>query len=235
MTNKVSLNWPADLAPLHTFHQNQYDVPLTGSVECVTTTISTARNMMNELLSFRTGRTKLTVQSVQDYVKELDEKGWSSIVFRVPSFFPNISFPPGSKEKLNPRGFMLPRSQEIFALKKISDVFRQHYGAGFKVKQSDGNSLEGIAVNLLAGNLVLLSGMYAAQGKEQGFLGGSPHTYGPVTEINFDSHTITAIDTGVNAFNISSFYSFDEYWSKKSRLNLYTKPRTMTLLIPDAI
>ncbi len=114
----------------------------------------------------------MRTQCVQDYVKELDEKGWSSIVFRVPSYFPDISFPPGSKEKLNPRGFMLPRSQAIFALNKISDVFRKYYGAGFKVKQSDGNSLEVIAVNLLAGNLVLLSGMYPAQGKEQGFLGG---------------------------------------------------------------
>lgn len=233
MAEIVALKWPSGLRPLAEFHQSQFGVPVTGAVECVTTTVAVARNMVNELLAFRTGREPLPDLTVQEYITELDNLGWREMFYRVPTRFPDIRLP-FAANKVNPRGFMLPRSQAILALRKIARRLREYYGASFRVRQTAGNTLEDIAANLEAGNLVLLSGLYEPAGKEQGLLGGAPHTYGPVTKVDFDSRTITALDTGALPFNVSSFDNFLKFWGKKSLLNLYTRPFTMTVLALEA-
>jgi hypothetical protein len=237
MATIVSLNWPASLPPLDTFHQNQRDLgPLTGEVECVTTTISTARNMMNELLALRTGaKEKLSTENVQDYVKELDALHWRGWLYRIPTDCFDIRIPFLMKESFNPRGFMLPRSQALFALRRIASEFRKHYGLSFKIRQISGNTLEEIAGHLQAGNLVLISGMFEPAGKEQGVLGGGPHTYGPVTSVDFIAGRITVIDTGEQPLTTTPFEDFLDFWGRKSFLNLYTRPFTMTVLIPDSL
>jgi hypothetical protein len=233
MSNAVSLPWPAGLRPLKEFHQSQFGVRLTGAVECVTTSVVTARNMLNELLAFQTGKPPLPDLSVQEYIAELDALGWRGILYRVPTDFPDLSIPFIFKGKVNPRGFMLPRLQARFALRRIASGLREHFGLSFRLRQTWGNSLEKLAAQVAAGNLVLVSGMYAPAGKEQGLLGGAPHTYGPVTGVDFDARTVTALDTGALAFTISTFENFLAFWGKKSLLNLYCRPFTMTALIPE--
>lgn len=233
MSEIVSLPWPESLRPLAEFHQSQFSVRITGAVECVTTSVVAARNMLNELLASRTGKPPLASLSVQEYIAELDALGWQGIVYRVPTDFPDLSIPLISKNKVNPRGFMLPRSQARFALKRIASSLREHYGLSFRLRQTWGNTLEKLAAQVGAGHLVLVSGMYAPAGKEQGLLGGAPHTYGPVTRVDFVGRTVTALDTGALPFTTVSFDDFLEFWGKKSLLNLYARPFTMTALVPD--
>lgn len=230
MPDTISLNWPAALRAPGEFHLDQFSVRLTGAVECVTTSVAIARNMMNELLASRTGKPPLPDLIIQDYVAALDGLGWRGIFYRVPSRFPDLSIPLISKGKFSPRGFMLPRSQALFALRRLAAELRNYYGVSFRVRQTARNTLEDIAANLRAGNLVLLSGLYRAVGKEQELLGGSPHTYGPVTEVDFAAGTITALDTGASPLNVSTFEEFLHFWDRKSLLNLHTRPRTMTVL-----
>ena len=128
---------------------------------------------------------------------------------------------------------MLPRSQAIFALRRMAKGFRRHYGASFKVRQSSGNTIQDIADQVQTGNLVLISGMFEPAGKEQNLLGGSPHTYGPITEVDFDSAMITGINTGDEPLTSTSFDDFLKFWGRRSKWNLYTKPFTMTVLIPE--
>lgn len=233
MSGIVSLPWPESLRPLAEFHQSQFNVRISGAVECVTTSVVVARNMLNELLASRTGKPPLPYLSVQEYIAELDALGWRGIVYRVPTDFPDLSIPPISKNKVNPRGFMLPRLQAVLALKRIAAGLRGYYGLSFRIQQTWGNTLETLAAQVGAGALVLVSGMYAPTGKEQSLLGGAPHTYGPVTCVDFIARTVTALDTGALPFTTTSFDDFLEFWGKKSLLNLYARPFTMITLIPD--
>jgi hypothetical protein len=234
MSSIISLNWPSSLRPPGDFHQNQFAVQLTGPVECVTTTVVTARNMLNELLALKTNQARLSDLSVQEYIDTLDRLGWRGLSYRFPTNFPGISIPLTAIE-LNPRGFMLPRLQALNALKRIAAELRQYYGCSFAVKQTSGNTLQDIATNLREGNLVLLSGLYESSNPVQNLLGGSPHTLGPVTKIDFGTGMITLLDTGPHQpLSTVSFGNFMQFWSRKSRLNLYTKPCTMTILIPGS-
>jgi hypothetical protein len=233
MSSIISLNWPFSLRPVITFHQNQFSVRITGQVECVTTTVVTSRNLMNEFLAFRTGLAQLPDQSVQDYIDELDKLGWRGIPLRFPTKFPVISIPLTSI-KLNLRGFLLPQSQVLNTLKRISAKFKQYYGSSFVAKQTSGNTLKDIARNIQEGNLVLISGLFESNDPLQKLLGGSPHTLGPVIEVNFITSTITSIDTGIEPLRTFTFNDFMQFWGRKSLLNLYTKPYTMTVLIPDS-
>lgn len=228
----IPLDWPSALRPLAEFHQNQFSLPITGPVECVTASVVAARNMVNDLLAFRTGRARLPDQNIHEYIEELDQLGWWGLPYRFPTNFPDITIP-FTSTKYNPRGFMLPRSQALRALKRIAGHFRRHYGSSFSVRQSSARTLQDIARNLQDGNLVLVSGLFDPAGKEQALLGGSPHTYGPVTEVNFISSTITVIDTGSLPLTTSRFEDFNKFWGRKSMLNLYTKPSTLTILALD--
>jgi hypothetical protein len=232
MSSIFALNWPSDLRPLSEFHQNQFTVRITGPVECVTTSVVMARNMVNELLAFRTGRARLPDLRLQVYIDELDKLGWRGLSCRFPTSFPDIPVPLTTR-KINPRGFMLPSSQARNALTRLASGLRQYYGASFKFRQTSGNTLQDIANNLEAGNLVLVSGLLAPLGFEQGLLGGHPHTMGPVIQVDYITGTISSIDTGAEPIYTARHENFMQFWGRKSRLNLYTRPYTLTVLIPD--
>jgi hypothetical protein len=235
MTGVVTVNWPPALRSLDQFHQNQGSVPVTGDVECVTTTIVTNRNVMNELLAYRTGHVPLPNLLVQDYTAKLDKAGMLSLPYRFPTNFPDIKIP-FTDIKFNPRGFMLPRWQAKNALEQFAGEFKAYYGCSFTVKQTSGNTIPDIARNLQQGNFVLISGMNAPSPNDLGqqFLGGNPHTFGTVKEVDFTgAGTITLIDTGGAPTSTYSFQEFLDFWGRKSWINIYSKPNTMTALIPD--
>jgi len=223
------LSWPANLRNITDFQQNQFDIPITGPVECVTTTVVTTRNIMNELCAYRTGKPRLPDITVLQYISELEHIGWRSILSRVPTTFPDIYIPFGSK-KINPRGFMHPRYQALRNLKRLAVELRNHYGKSYSVSQFAGKRIEDIEFHLDRGDLVLVSGMFPPIGLEQAFLGGAPHTLGPVTMVSRQNRQIVMLDTGKSPTKTFSFPDFNSFWGRKSRLDLYTKPNTITVV-----
>jgi hypothetical protein len=218
---------------LEDFHQSQFTLgEKTRDVECVTTAVVMARNVMNALLAFQTSRAALDDLGVEKFVSENDRLGIRGLPCRFRTDFPKVNVP-FTGIAFSPRGFMLPRWQVLPALRQLAKPMRKHYGKAFRVRQGSGRKLEDIATQVRAGNLVLISGMNPPGSPEQEFLGGSPHTLGPVIEVDFDAQKITLLDTGPQAFKVDTFEHFQEFWGRKSRWNLYVKPYTMTVLIPD--
>jgi hypothetical protein len=187
---------------------------------------------MNELCAYRTGKPRLPYLSVIKYIDELEDIGWRSILYRVPTTFPNICIPFGSK-KINPRGFMHPRYQALRNLVHLAGELRNHYGISYSVSQFAGKRIEDIEFHLNRGNLLLVSGMFPPLGPEQVFLGGAPHTLGPVTMVSRRDGKIAMLDTGKTPTKTLSLSDFTNIWGRKSRLNLYTKPNKIKVISLD--
>ena len=232
---RVNLDWPTVLPPFSRYPQNQLNVPVTGPVECVTTTVVVARNMMKDRLADKFGLAPIPDISVEEFVSQLDRLGWAGLICRVPSNAPTLSIPfVNPRVEFNPSGWMHPLLQAPHALNRLSAGLRRQYGCGFTFKQSSGNSLSQIAGNLSRGNLVLVHGLWPALDGATGFLGGMSHTMGPVVGIDFEGRTVTVLNTD-SSVKLMPAQEFTDFWSRPSRANLYTKPNTMTVLVPDAV
>lgn len=235
----VSLSWPSSLRSPAQYHQWQGNVPNTGHVECVTTSVVMAMNMMKDLLAEKFGRTPLPDILVQNYVAQLDSQGLGGLQYRFPTNSPRIVVKLTRIQPLfdfTPAGWMHPVWQAPNALNAFSEQLKQEYGCGFTVRQTSGNTLKDIDKNLQEGNLILVHGLWSPSDNNQTFLGGLPHTMGPVIAHDTTVGKITLLDPGTqDALHEMSISEFTDFWSKPSKANLYTQPNTMTVLIPDTI
>jgi hypothetical protein len=214
---KYTFRWDPRLPPLAHYPQDQFSVPVTGEVECVAATAVTARNIVKDLLANRFGFPPLLDLSVEQYVANLDSVGLKKWLCRIPSNLPKIG------------GWMHPRIQLPHALNQLSDDLRQHYGCGFTYRQTSGNSLTD-------GKLVLVHGLWETKNRHDAryYLKGSPHTMGIVVEIDLENDVVRVMNTN-GKLDAITIKEFSEFWGRRSFANAYTKPNTMTVVIPDTV
>ncbi len=238
------------LRPLEDFHQSQFSVTTgTRDVECVTTTAVVVRNILNESLARLANQLPQPDLIVDDYIKQLDGMGTQGRKFRIPSNEPPIRIP--LVGEISRAGWMHPRTQMPRMLKQFASEFRQYYGCSFTVEQRTRNSYADIAREVRNGNLVIIHILHEPRAPGQFWIGGNPHTLGPV--LRMDAQEITLLDTGTDQTTTYSQEQFMKYWSRSSLLRFppvpqmrewlqpklpffytYTPPRTMTILTPDA-
>jgi len=226
--------------PPEHYYQNQGMVPDTGPVECVTTSVVMVMNMMKDRLAHDLNQLSMADIGVREYAAKMDAMHLSGLCYRLPSDFFLAAG----------RGWMHPVLQAPKALKKFASELEQIYGCSFKLKQTSGNKLEDITQNLQDGNFVLVHGLWpVTNSKEYHYqFGGFPHTMVPV-EIDSQAdkvillnpaepHPMT-IDPDNPTTHPAAILSemptqeFLSFWGRKSLLNLYTRPFTMTVVIPD--
>ncbi|MGE5774953.1 MAG: hypothetical protein ACM33V_01970 [Chloroflexota bacterium] len=249
----ATLPWKPPLRPIEDFHQDQLSIPNTGPVECVTTTAVVVRNAVNNYLANLSGKTPLPDLTAPAYVVTLDAKGDDAKKYRYPSNEPPINIP--LVGPINRAGFMYPRKQLPNALEAFADEFEDYYGCSFTVKQSSGNSYNDIAREVRQGHLVIVHIMREPDPNAPGqaWIGGNPHTLGPVTLT--DDTKIVMVDPAAydaNGQPVSTTTmpkdQFMKYWSTSSKIHpfgqnwlprspfpmyMYTAPNTMTVIIPD--
>jgi len=223
-SRKYTFRWDPGLPPLAHYPQDQFSVPNTGQVECVAATAVTVRNIVKDLLANRFGFRPLPDLGVEQYAANLDSMGLTKWLYRIPSSIPKIG------------GWMHPRIQLPRALEQLSDDLRKHYGRGFTCRQTSGNSLTDIGKNIADGNLVLVHGLWETKNRREAryYLGGSPHTMGIVVEIDLDKAVIRVMNTN-RKLDTLPIKEFSEFWGRRSFANAYTKPNTMTVVIPDVV
>jgi hypothetical protein len=225
--------------PIH-YYQNQGMLPKTGLVECVTTSVVMVLNMLKDRLASDLQRPPLPDILVREYAARLDGlglRGWSS---RLPSDF----FIPAG------RGWMHPVWQAPHALREYARELHKEYGHSFQVRQTSGNTLPDLDSALQAGNYVLVHGLWPAPGDKETLLrfGGGPHTLVPV-QVDAPAGQVLVLDPadpdpgGFDPENPVTYPAprvtvmpeadFLAFWGRKSLLNLYTRPFTMTVAVPD--
>jgi hypothetical protein len=197
-------------------------------------------NMMKDRLAYDLNRPAILDIHVRDYVKKLNGMGMCGLRYRFPSNFPFIAM----------RGWMLPVLQAPLALKQFASELKHIYGCSFKVKQTSGNTLEDITQALQDGNFVLVHGLWVVTDtKEIHYkFGGIPHTMLPVEidSLNDKVRLLNPAEPNPGRIdpNDPATYpaaeldempteEFLAFWGRKSFLNLYTRPFTMTVVIPD--
>jgi hypothetical protein len=150
---------------------------------------------------------------------------------------------------------MHPVVQLKTTLEKHSDELRVQYGCGYTVKQTSGNTLNDAIQEIDANHPVLvhlmqdLSYMSSNPFDKNNFsvqklvVGGGPHT---AELIGVDTKNVTLIDPAYPsvgspnnlpqpALHVMPIQDFLDLWGRPSNINLYTKPNTMTVLVPDPI
>ncbi len=249
----AALPWNSAFRPLEDFHQSQYSLPPeTRDVECVTTTAVSVRNIMNEYLAHLSNRPQKPDLLVDSYVQQLDSMGDRGKIYRYPSNEPAIHIP--LVGDISRAGWMYPRTQMLRTLDQFASEFMQDYGCSYTVEQSSWNSYTDIAREVRKGKLVIIHLMHDPDPQAPGqlWIGGNPHTLGPV--IKMDVKEITLLDTGMDKTFTYSKEEFIKYWDRSSQLRLppvswmpkwfqpklpfyyaYTSPRTMTVITPDTL
>ena len=215
-------------------------VPKTGSVECVTTSVVMVMNMVKDRLAHDIKEKAIPDISIKEYAARLDGMGMAGWRYRFPSNFPLTIA----------RGWMHPVFQAPAALRRFAWELKKEYGVSFTVKQTAWNQLENITQALEAGNIVIIHGLWPITNpKEANYrFGGGPHTMVPV-EIDSQAETLFLLNPAdpdprtVDPDNPATFphitvfpmpiRDFLAFWGRKSFLNLYTRPFTMTEVIPD--
>jgi hypothetical protein len=226
--------------PPEHYYQNQGMVPRTGPVECVTTSVVMVMNMVKDRLAQDLGMTDIPDIRVDEYVQKLDQIRLAGLRYRFSSNFPLAGM----------RGWMLPFMQVPRALRQFAGELQRDYGCSFQVKQTSGNTLEEIRKTLKNGNFVLVHGLWPVTKsmKLHYLFGGFPHTMVPV-QVDYrackvillnpaEPHpmTIQADDPATRPearLYEMSIQEFMEFWGRRSFLNLYARPFTMTLVIPE--
>jgi len=247
----AALPWNATLRPLEEFHQNQYSLsPKTRDVECVTTTTVAVRNIMNEYLAHLSNKPPKPDLPVGGYVEQLDGMGDQGKIYRYPSNVPPTHIP--FVGDISRAGWMYPRTQMLRALDRFASELRQEFGCSYTVEQRSRNSYVDITREVRNGKLVIIHLMHDPnpQAPGQFWIGGNPHTLGPV--IKMDPKEITLLDTGASRTTTYSQEDFMKFWSRSSQFRVppapwmpkwlptqlpfyyaYTPPRTMTVITPD--
>ncbi|MBV6402126.1 MAG: hypothetical protein CNIPEHKO_02432 [Anaerolineales bacterium] len=240
----ASLNWNTALRQPKMFAQDQMTVGRkTGPAECVTTTVVVVRNIMNEYLANLSNKTPLPDLAVKDYASQTDSLGKQAWLYRVPT-----NVPPLPIINIDIGGWMHPKLQMERALNEFASQFESQYGCSYTIEQSSRNSYLDIARNLREGNLVIIHGMWDTS-DPRAWIGGAPHTMGPVVEM--DAKNITLVNTDGKTLTMTK-EKFKEFWGQSSQVQIpgpkwlpewlrpklpffytYTKPNTMTVVIPD--
>jgi len=226
--------------PPEHYYQNQGMVPKTGLVECVTTSVVIVMNMVKDRLAHDLDKPAIPDIGVEEYAAKLDGMHLSGLNYRFPSDFPLVPF----------RGWMLPVLQAPIALKQFARELEHKYGCSFKLKQTSGNTLGDISQNLHDGNFVMVHGLWPVTDPKE-FLykfGGGPHTMVPV-DVDSQADKVILLNPAepdpsiIDPDNPATYpaprldnmstQDFLDFWGRKSLLNLYTRPFTMTVVIPD--
>jgi hypothetical protein len=227
------------LPPEH-YYQNQGMVPKTGPVECVTTSVVILMNMMKDRLAQELNQPPIPDISIREYAAKLDEMGFSGLRYRLPSDFFLAAG----------RGWMHPVCQAPSALRKFAKELKQRYGRSFQVKQTSGNCLEDIIQAIQDGNFVIVHGLWPVKDPKESLykFGGGPHSMVPVgvdsqvervlllNPAEPDPKTIDPDNPA--SYPVARVYAmpareFLDFWGRKSFLNLYTRPFTMTVVITE--
>jgi hypothetical protein len=226
--------------PPEHYYQNQGMVPQTGPVECVTASVVMVMNMVKDRLARDFNQPLLPDISVQEYAAGLDGKKIFGLPYRVPSDF----------FVAQARGWMHPVFQAPAALRQFAKRLKKNYNHSFAVRQSSGNDLEAIRQNLQAGNYVLIHGLWEVTDSKDSLynFGGHPHTMLPV-DVDNDAGRVVLLNPAdpdprkIKPGNPSTYpapvldrmptQEFVAFWGRKSYLNLYTRPFTMTVVIPE--
>jgi hypothetical protein len=129
----------------------------------------------------------------------------------------------------------------------------EEYGCSYTVEQRSWNAYTDIAREVRTGKLVIIHLRHDPdpQAPGQFWIGGSPHTLGPV--INMNAEGINLLDTGTQKTMTYPKEEFMKYWGRSSQFQLppaswmprwlqlkvpfyyaYTPPRTMTIITPDS-
>jgi hypothetical protein len=223
--------------PLH-YYQNQGMVPETGPVECVTTSVVIVMNMIKDRLARDFNQQPIPDVKVEVYAASLDKMGVAGLAYRISSDF----------FVARARGWMHPVVHAPVALRQFAQILKQQYGYTFAVHQTSGNTLDSIRQNLQAGNYVLIHGLWALWGPNDPLyrFGGHPHTMLPVevdestgkvvllNPAKPDPGKVKAGNPPVPVLDQMPIQEFLEFWGRKSLMNLYTRPFTMTVVIPEA-
>jgi hypothetical protein len=227
--------------PPEHYYQNQGMVPKTGPVECVTTSVVIVMNMVKDRLADDLKEATIPDIPVREYTAKLDGMGLSGWLYRFPSNFPLAMA----------RGWMHPVLQAPRALNRFARELKKGYGGSFTVKRTSGNTLDDIAQALQEGKFVIVHGLWEETNRKEVHytFGGWPHSMvavgidnqaGNVLLLNPadpDPGSINPDDpstyptAGLSAMPIPEFLAF---WGRKSILNLYTRPFTMTVVVPEA-
>ena len=226
--------------PPEHYYQNQSMVPKTGPVECVTTSVVMVMNMMKDRLAHDYKESAWPDIRVKEYTARLDGMGWRGLRYRISSGFFLAAA----------RGWMHPVWQAPIALRQWAQELKKGYGISYEIKQSSGNSLEDIGRALRAGSFVLVHGLWQVtdtRGIHYVF-GGLPHTMLPV-KIDRQADKVWFLNpAGAGPrtiqmdqpvpFPAPALYDmptgeFLAFWGRKSLLNLYTRPFTMTVVSPE--
>jgi len=201
---------------------------------------------MNEYAANLSGKTQKPDLTVDDYVNNLDKMKVDGLKYRVPSYVPVTG------------GWMHPRLQMPKALDAVSEELENEYGCSFTYKQDKWNSYNDIAEEVRNGNLVLIHGAWNVRPKlstwetltnPHAWIGGSPHTMGPV--VKMDANSITDVNTDGNLINMPK-EDFMKFWGEPTNVQVpvpkwmpewlrvkltpyaaYTPARTMTVITPD--
>jgi hypothetical protein len=226
--------------PPEHYYQNQGMVQRTGAVECVTTAVVMVMNMMKDRVAHEFKESAWPDIAVKEYAARLDRMGWRGLRFRIPSDFILKAA----------RGWMHPVWQAPVVLKQWAQELKKGYGISYEVKQTWGNSLENIGRALRAGSFVLVHGLWqVTDTRDIHYLfGGLPHTMLPV-KIDRQANKVLFLNPAGPGprtiqmdkpvtFPAPALYDmptgeFLAFWGRKSLLNLYTRPFTMTVVIPD--
>jgi hypothetical protein len=226
--------------PPEHYYQNQGMVPKTGPVECVTTCVVMVMNMVKDRLALDLKEAYIPDISVKEYATRLDGMGLSGLRYRLPSDFFLASG----------RGWMHPVLQVPYALKQFAKELNEKYGCSFQVKQTSGNTLDNITQNLQDGNFVIVHGLWLETNPKevQYKFGGFPHTM-VVVKIDSQADKVLLLNPGdpdpraidldkPATYPAAVLYAmatrdFLAFWRRRSILNLYTRPFTMTVVIPD--
>ena len=229
-----------DPNPPEHYYQNQGMVPGTGPVECVTTSVVITMNRIKDRLALALCQPAIPDILVREYAASLDGMGWRGLRYRFPSFF-FLSIA---------RGWMHPVWQAPHALRKFASELDKKYGRTFRVIQTSRNTLDDLQRELQIGNLVIVHGLWQVTNTKeiQYRFGGGPHSMVPVgldvihdtvlflNPAEPDPRTISPDDPAT--YPSPKLYcmptgEFLAFWGRKSLLNLYTRPFTMTVVIPD--
>jgi hypothetical protein len=145
---------------------------------------------------------------------------------------------------------MHPIWQAPQALKRFARELKEKYGCSFKVRQSSGNSMDDVSRTLQEGKLVIVHGLWLITDPKESLykFGGGPHTM-LVVGVDTSADKISFLNPAyphpetINPDDPSTFpqpaldemtiQEFIQFWGRKSLLNLYTRPYTMTVIIPD--
>lgn len=207
---------------------------------------------MNEYLAHLASKPQKPYLPVDRYVQQLDSLGAQGKMYRYPSTEPPVHLP--LIGDISRAGWMYPRTQLLRTLGQFASEFRQEYGCSYTVEQSSRNAYTDIAREVCKGHLVIIHLMHDPdpQAPGQSWIGGSPHTFGPV--IKMDEQEITLLDTGAQKTSAYRKDDFMKYWDRSSQFRIppaprrpkwlqlklpfyyaYTQPRTMTVITPDTV